>query len=148
MPDESYHLPRPYATITPDDHTRRLVIRVRTEDWHCFTSSYPVPGAIEAIITTLIHGIANELRTNGFTSWSPSNQRRFVAHIRRCATLGLAPVPIPRDDAGEGETTSGTTPQLAEEPRPPLIEDDGWDVGETFGPEGKREGGEGRKPFS
>ena len=149
MPAPNPHrLERPYATLTPDDHTRNLQIRVRSEDWAAFQACYPVPGAIETIVTTLVHGIANELRTNGLVSWSSVNQQRFVAHIRRCATLRLAGLPVPPDDAGASTDAGRTTTQPTQEPTEVVQQDDRGDEREAFGTEGECDGGEGRKPFS
>lgn len=110
-----YTLPRPYATLTPEDASRRLCCRVPLADWSLFATLYPVPGAIEATLTTLIHGIADELRHHNITSWSTHNQCAFVAHIRRCAALTLTQPELPRDEFGGGTTLGGTTPLPAEE---------------------------------
>lgn len=147
MPTDD-HLHRPYATLTPEDHTRRLSIRVRMEDWNTFSYNYPVPGALETIVTTLIHGIANELRANGFNGWTPANQRRFVTHIRRCATLAFIEPSVPPTESTGGKAAGGASPKPSQEPAEALRQDDGGDEGQEGSEEAECDSGQGRKPFS
>ncbi len=122
--ENPYSLIRPYAIIKPGTLTRRISCRVPIADWSLFASLYPVPGAMESILTTLIHGIATEFRNAGLTSWSTPNQCQFIAHIRRCAALGLVRVPVPRTDSGESESVGGAAPDAEEEPTETEQQDD------------------------
>ncbi len=109
-------LTNPYKDLLQPGETRRLYSRVSTADWSLLYSVYPQSGAVEALVNTIIYGITNELRKSGVDSWSADNQRDFVSHIRRCATLEFTRGAVPRDDTRESTSLRGTPASPTQKP--------------------------------
>lgn len=146
--DSPYVLSRPYSIITQETPTRHLQCRILLSDWAFISNLYPVPAAIEATITTLIHGITTELRRSGVSGWSTGNQRAFVAHIRRCAATPFARETIPRAEPGGSTDVGGAVEVPAQEPTAVIIETHRGDRDETLSPQTDFYPSESRKPFS
>lgn len=106
-----------YANI-PSERLINVNVWVDKDDHRLLTSVYPVQGRWQSIVSTLFKSIADELRRNNVTQWSPESESVVRSLVARRAD------PRPLDDNNRHDDGGGTTKDDRADTPAPLLTGD------------------------